>query len=74
MKRTFIGFTLSAMLFALSYSASAQQANKVPRIGFLGNSTEALEANLVGPFRQGLRELGYVEGQTISIDYRWGRG
>jgi putative ABC transport system substrate-binding protein len=52
----------------------AQQPNKVPRIGFLGNSTEALEANLVGPFRQGLRELGYIEGQTISIDYRWAEG
>jgi hypothetical protein len=36
-------------------------AGKDPRIGFLGNSTAALEANLVGPFRKGLRDLGYEE-------------
>jgi len=55
-------------------AAEAQQANKVPRIGFLGNSTAALEANLVGPFRDGLRDLGYVEGQNILIEYRWAEG
>ena len=44
------------------------------RIGFLGNSTATLEANLVGPFRDGLRELGYVEGRNIVIDYRWAEG
>ena len=46
----------------------------MPRIGFLGNSTAALEANLVGPFREGLRELGYVEGRNILIEYRWAEG
>ena len=55
-------------------AAEAQQTNKVPRIGFLGNSTAALEANLVGPFRDGLRDLGYVEGQNILIEYRWAEG
>ncbi len=54
--------------------AEAQQAAKVPRIGFLGNSTAALEANLVGPFREGLRDLGYVEGRNILIEYRWAEG
>ena len=54
--------------------AQAQQRGKVPRIGFLGNSTPALEANLVGPFRDGLRDLGYVEGQNILIEYRWAEG
>jgi putative tryptophan/tyrosine transport system substrate-binding protein len=43
-------------------------------LGFLGNSTAAFEANLVGPFRDGLRELGYVEGQNIVIEYRWAEG
>jgi putative ABC transport system substrate-binding protein len=52
----------------------AQQAAKVYRIGFLGNSTAALEADLVGPFREGLRGLGYVEGQNILIEYRWAEG
>ena len=44
------------------------------RIGFLGNSTAALEANLVGPFREGLRDLGDVEGRTVVIEYRWAEG
>lgn len=46
----------------------------MPRIGFLGNSNPALEANLVGPFRDGLRDLGYIEGQSIAIEYRWAEG
>jgi putative ABC transport system substrate-binding protein len=62
--------TLSAVLWALGFSAEAQQAGKVSRIGFLGNSTAALEGNLVGPFRDGLRDLGYVEGKNILIEYR----
>ncbi len=52
----------------------AQQAGKVHRIGFLGNSTPALETNLVGPFREGLREFGYIEGRNILIEYRWAEG
>jgi putative ABC transport system substrate-binding protein len=56
-------------------AARAQQpAAKVPRIGFLGNSTADLEANLVGPFRDGLRALGYEEGRNIVIEYRWAEG
>jgi putative ABC transport system substrate-binding protein len=52
----------------------AQQSEKVPRVGFLGNSTETLEANLVGPFRERLRELGYREGRNIVVEYRWAEG
>jgi putative ABC transport system substrate-binding protein len=55
------------------FAVSAQQ-QKVYRIGFLGNSTAALEANLVAPFREGLRDLGYVEGRNIVIEYRWAEG
>jgi putative ABC transport system substrate-binding protein len=51
-----------------------QQPAKFARIGFLGNSTAALEANLIGPFREGLRDLGYVEGRNILIEYRWAEG
>jgi putative tryptophan/tyrosine transport system substrate-binding protein len=50
------------------------QAQHIPRIGFLGNSTAELEANLIGPFREGLAELGYVEGRTIVTEYRWAEG
>jgi putative ABC transport system substrate-binding protein len=72
-RRTFIG-VIAGGLLAAPLAAEAQQAAKVPRIGFLGNSTAALEANLVGPFREGLRELGYVEGRNILIEYRWAEG
>jgi putative ABC transport system substrate-binding protein len=58
----------------LVFRAAPAQSGAVPRIAFLGNSTAKLEANLVEPFRQGLRELGYIEGQTIHIDYRWAEG
>lgn len=67
-------FFLLALILAAVNPAEAQQTNKVPRIGFLGNSTAALEANLVRPFRDGLRDLGYVEGQNILIEYRWAEG
>jgi putative ABC transport system substrate-binding protein len=67
-----VGLTLS--LVAAPLVAQAQQPGKVHRIGFLGNSTAALEANLVGPFREGLRDLGYVEGRSVLIEYRWAEG
>ena len=54
--------------------AHAQQKAKMSRIGFLGNSTAALEANLVGPFRDGLRDLRYEEGRNVLIEYRWAEG
>jgi ABC-type uncharacterized transport system substrate-binding protein len=65
---------LCAMLLVLSLPAAAQQTGKVPRIGFLGNSTAALEANLIGPFREGLHDLGYIEGKNIVIEWRWAEG
>jgi putative ABC transport system substrate-binding protein len=61
-------------VIAAPLAAEAQQTGKVHRIGFLGNTTAALEANLVGPFREGLRDLGYVEGRNILIEYRWVEG
>jgi putative ABC transport system substrate-binding protein len=54
--------------------ARADEKRYLFRIGFLGNSTPALEANLLGPFREGLRELGYVEGENLWIEYRWAEG
>jgi putative ABC transport system substrate-binding protein len=54
--------------------ARAQHAERIYRVGFMGNSTAALEANLVGPFRKGLHELGYEEGRDLLIEYRWAEG
>src|SRR6266566_2000620 len=74
MNRRDVIFLLCGTAAAWPFAAHAQQAGKVYRIGFLGNSTAALEANLVEPFRDGLRDLGYVEGQNILIEYRWAEG
>ncbi len=63
-----------AALLGAPLAAQAQQQAYLFKIGFLGNSTEALEANLIGPFREGLRELGYVEGQNLLIEWRWAEG
>ena len=54
--------------------AAGQPATPIHRIGFIGNSTPALESNLVGPFREGLRERGYDEGRNLAIEYRWAQG
>jgi putative tryptophan/tyrosine transport system substrate-binding protein len=73
-RRDFLTLLTGAAAFAAPLSAVAQDARNLPRIGFLGNSTAALEANLLGPFRDGLRDLGYVEGRNIHIEYRWAEG
>ena len=69
-RREFIAFLGVATAWPLA--ASAQP--KIVRIGFMGNSTAALEANLVDAFREGLHELGYEEGRNIVIEYRWADG
>jgi putative ABC transport system substrate-binding protein len=62
------------MLFALCVSVEAQQTGKVFRIGFLASGSPATDAPRVEAFRHGLRELGYVEGQNITIEFRYGEG
>ncbi len=63
------------MLFALCASAAdAQQPAKVPRIGFLGFPSPSANAARNEAFRQGLRELGYVEGKNIVIEWRFAEG
>jgi putative tryptophan/tyrosine transport system substrate-binding protein len=67
-------FTLTAMLFALSYSASAQQPKKVPLIGYLSPFDSAREAARSEAIRLALRERGYIEGQNIATEYRYSEG
>jgi len=52
----------------------AQQPKKVPRIGYLSGTSSSATLARVEAFRQGLRELGYVEGKNIVIEYRWAQG
>jgi putative tryptophan/tyrosine transport system substrate-binding protein len=74
MKRKIPVLALCAVLFALGSSTEAQQPTKIPRIGFLGASSASTLAARIEALRQGLRELGYVEGKSIVIEYRWAEG
>ena len=67
-------FVLGVMLLALCFPAEAQQAKKISRIGFLVAGSPSSDAAWIEAFRQGLRELGYVEGHSIVIEYRYGEG
>ena len=69
MKKKITVLTLCAMLFAPCVAVEAQQPKKVPQIGLLGSSGSA-ESARTDAFRQGLRELGYVEGKNIVIVWR----
>src|SRR5262245_5188158 len=74
MNKEVIRLTLGAMLFVLSFPAQAQQLKKIPRIGFLGTASASVVADRVEAFREGLRKLGYLEGKSIVIEYRFGEG
>jgi putative ABC transport system substrate-binding protein len=71
-RKTIIVVWLVALVFAPFHLAEAQQPKKIPRIGFLRPGPPSQE--IIEALRQGLRELGYVEGQSIIIDYRWADG
>jgi putative ABC transport system substrate-binding protein len=74
-KRKLGSFVLCAMLFALCLPAEAQQPTKVPRIGYLASGAAANEHSArADAFRQGLRDLGYVEGKNIAFEYRRAEG
>jgi putative tryptophan/tyrosine transport system substrate-binding protein len=73
-KRRLGSFALCAMLFALCSTAEAQQTTKVPRIGVLGASTLSSNRARIEELRQGLRQLGYVEGKNIVIEWRFAEG
>ncbi len=64
--------TLALALLAAPLPVEAQQAAKIPRVGFLG-ATSGSDPR-VEAFRQGLRDLGYVEGKNLIIEYRWAEG
>src|SRR5262245_14509342 len=65
---------LAAVLLANLSPAEAQQQPKVPRVGFLIASSPSATSARIEAFRQGLRELGYVEGKNIAIEYHYAEG
>ena len=74
MKEKIRVLTLCAVLFALCASAKAQQPTKVPRIGFQLDAPASVMTARIEGFRQGLRELGYIEGKNIVIEWRSSEG
>jgi putative ABC transport system substrate-binding protein len=71
-RRAFI--TLLGGAAAWPLAARGQQPGKLPTIGFLGQSTRSAGSEWVAAFVQRLRELGWNEGRTIAIEYRWAEG
>ena len=74
MKRREFITLLGGAAAAWPVAARAQQPAKLPTIGYLGQSTLAVESQRVAALVQGLRELGWTEGRTVVIEYRWGEG
>jgi putative tryptophan/tyrosine transport system substrate-binding protein len=72
MKKTITVLSLCAMLFALGSPAEAQQSAKIPRVAYLSNARFSEIPYRVEGFRQGLRELGYIEGKNIVVEWREG--
>ena len=74
MKKKIALFAVSTLLFVLCSSAEAQQQAKVPRIGFLTNNSPTTFPDGDAAFRLGLRELAYIEGKRIMIEWRYAEG
>ncbi len=74
MNRKIILCLLTTALLSTAPFVEGQQPKKVPRIGFLGATSPSVESSRIEGFRQGLRELGYVEGKNIIIEWRWAEG
>src|SRR5438046_9783634 len=65
---------IAVLMLAVAVIAEAQQPKKIPRIGFLGALSPSSISARIEAFRQGLRELGYVEGKTSSLSMGGRRG
>lgn len=75
MRRGFLGLAISALLLALCFPSYAQQSAKIPRIGYVRSfGIGTPEGRGVSAFLQGLKDLGYVDGQNIQIEYRQPKG
>src|SRR5262245_32786076 len=73
-RRKFLAMLLGGAAAAWSLAAGAQQATKVPTIGILGSGIPATQGQWYTAFVQRLRELGWIDGRTVAIEYRWAEG
>ena len=74
MSKRIFALAVSALLLSLSIPTGAQQPTKIPRIGYLIAASLSAASGRIEAFRQGLRELGYVEGKNIVIEWRSAEG
>ncbi len=74
MNKRIVGVVLATVIPAFFHLAAAQQPTKIPRIGFLFASSPSTNPARIEAFRQGFRELGYVEGKNIVIEWRFAEG
>ena len=74
MKAKILVYALPALILATIHLAEAQQPTKVPRIGLLSAASPSAISARTEAFRQGLREVGYVEGKNIIIEWRSAEG
>ena len=72
-RREFIAF-VSGTAVAWPLTARAQKSGKIPTVGFLGATTPSVWSAFVAAFLQRLRELGWIDGSTVAIEYRWAQG
>jgi putative ABC transport system substrate-binding protein len=71
MKQKMFALALGVLLFVLCFSAEAQQPKRISRLGYLSAGDPVSRVYRIEAFRQGLKELGYVEGKNIIIEYRF---
>jgi putative ABC transport system substrate-binding protein len=74
MRKAVFLILLVVVLLTVAVIAEAQQSTKVPRIGYLGLSVPSANVARIEALRQGLRDLGYVEGKNIVVEWRWAEG
>src|SRR4029453_8872608 len=73
--RKWAGLSVIAFVLVVAVTAAtAQQPKKVSRLGYLSNADAATDSDRAGGIRLALRELGYIEGQNIAIEYRFAEG
>ena len=73
-KAAVLSFLFAVVLLAVAVIADAQQPKKVSRLGYLSPVDAATDSPRAGGIRLALRELGYIEGQNIAIEYRYAEG
>ena len=73
-RRSAVRPALGLLLLWLCVHANSQQAPKIPRIGYLSPTSPSVSPTRIEAFRQGLRELGYIDGKNIVIEHRFAEG